>query len=160
MVNSGAFDNTPVQEAVPKVVAWLEEHGLGEGAVTYRLHDWLISRQRYWGAPIPMITCATCGIVPVPYEELPVLLPDDVEFMPTGESPLKSPGLSDGPVPCVWRRGQRETDTMDTFMCSSWYQYAYMNAHWKATEPLHADDIPYDPQEGRTGSRRSVHWRH
>ena len=149
MVNSDAFDNTPVQEAVPKVVAWLEERGLGTGAVTYRLHDWLISRQRYWGAPIPMITCATCGLVPVPYEELPVLLPDDVEFMPTGESPLKyHQGFQTVPCPACGREATRETDTMDTFMCSSWYQYAYMNARWKATEPVHADDIPYDPQEG------------
>jgi leucyl-tRNA synthetase len=149
MVNSGTFDNTPVQEAVPKVVAWLEEYGLGKGAVTYRLHDWLISRQRYWGAPIPMIDCAACGIVPVPYEELPVLLPDDIEFMPTGESPLKyHQGFRTVQCPACGGAAQRETDTMDTFMCSSWYQYAYMNARWKATEPLHADDIPYDPQEG------------
>jgi leucyl-tRNA synthetase len=149
MINSGAFDNTPVQEAVPKVVGWLEERGLGTGAVTYRLHDWLISRQRYWGAPIPMITCATCGIVPVPYEELPVLLPDDVEFMPTGESPLKyHQGFQTVQCPTCGGEGKRETDTMDTFMCSSWYQYAYMNSHWKASEPLHADDTPYDPQEG------------
>jgi leucyl-tRNA synthetase len=149
MVNSGAFDHTLVQEAVPKVVAWLEEHGLGKGAVTYRLHDWLISRQRYWGAPIPMIDCPACGIVPVPYEELPVLLPDDVEFMPTGESPLKyHQGFQTVQCPACGAEARRETDTMDTFMCSSWYQYAYMNAHWKAADPLHADDIPYDPQEG------------
>jgi leucyl-tRNA synthetase len=149
MVNSGPFDNTPVQEAVPKVVAWLEAQGLGEGAVTYRLHDWLISRQRYWGAPIPMVDCPTCGIVPVPYEDLPVLLPDDVQFMPTGESPLKSHDAFQH-VLCPRCKGEarRETDTMDTFMCSSWYQYAYMNPRWKAEEPLSADDIPYDPREG------------
>jgi leucyl-tRNA synthetase len=85
----------------------------------------------------------------VPYEELPVLLPDDVEFMPTGESPLKyHQGFQTVQCPTCGGEGKRETDTMDTFMCSSWYQYAYMNSHWKATEPLHADDTPYDPQEG------------
>jgi leucyl-tRNA synthetase len=149
MVNSGLFDGTPVQEAIPRVIAWLEAQGLGKGAVTYRLHDWLISRQRYWGAPIPMITCPACGIVPVPYEELPVLLPDDVQFMPTGESPLLHHAtFRHVPCPCCGTAAARETDTMDTFMCSSWYQYAYMNPSWKATEPLHADDVPYDPQEG------------
>jgi leucyl-tRNA synthetase len=96
-----------------------------------------------------MIECASCGIVPVPYEELPVLLPDDVEFMPTGESPLKyHQGFQTVNCPKCGAAASRETDTMDTFMCSSWYQYAYMNAHWKGTEPVRADDIPFDPQEG------------
>ncbi|HEY7489997.1 MAG TPA: leucine--tRNA ligase [Candidatus Tectomicrobia bacterium] len=149
MVNSGLFNGTPVQEAIPRVIAWLEAQGVGKGAVTYRLHDWLISRQRYWGAPIPMITCPACGIVPVPYGELPVLLPDDVQFMPTGESPLLHHAtFRHVPCPHCGTAAVRETDTMDTFMCSSWYQYAYMNPTWKATEPLQADDVPYDPQEG------------
>jgi leucyl-tRNA synthetase len=149
MVNSGPFDGTPVQEAIPLVVAWLEAQQLGQGGVQYRLHDWLISRQRYWGAPIPMMECAACGIVPVPYEELPVLLPDDVQFMPTGESPLKfHTTFLQVRCPQCGGEAQRETDTMDTFMCSSWYQYAYMNPHWKATEPVHANDIPFDPEEG------------
>ncbi|MEE8302112.1 MAG: leucine--tRNA ligase [Candidatus Tectomicrobia bacterium] len=147
MVNSDAFDGTPVQDGVAKVTAWLEDRGIGEGAVTYRLHDWLISRQRYWGCPIPMVTCPTCGIVPVPYEELPVLLPDDVQFMPTGESPLKyHDTFQQVACPKCGADARRETDTMDTFMCSSWYQYAYVNPNWKADDLLHADDTPYDPQ--------------
>jgi leucyl-tRNA synthetase len=149
MVNSGPFDNTPVPEAIPRVVAWLEAQGLGRGDVQYRLHDWLISRQRYWGAPIPMLECPACGIVPVPYAELPVLLPDDVQFMPTGESPLKyHDTFQHVQCPQCGRDAKRETDTMDTFMCSSWYQYAYMNPRWKADETLCADDMPYDPEEG------------
>jgi leucyl-tRNA synthetase len=149
MVNSAQFDGTPVHQAIAKVTAWLEAQGIGKGAVTYRLHDWLISRQRYWGAPIPMIECPDCGIVPVPYEALPVLLPDDVEFMPTGESPLKyHEAFQRVQCPQCGGEANRETDTMDTFMCSSWYQYAYMNPSWKADDPLHADDLPFDPQEG------------
>ena len=149
MVNSDAFDGTPVSEGIAKVVAWLEDEGLGQGDVTYRLHDWLISRQRYWGCPIPMITCSACGIVPVPYEQLPVLLPDDVQFMPTGESPLRSHhAFLHAPCPQCGGEALRETDTMDTFMCSSWYQYAYMDANWKAEDTLRADDVPFNPEEG------------
>ncbi len=149
MVNSGSFDHTPVQQSIPKVIAWLEAHELGKEDVTYRLHDWLISRQRYWGSPIPMITCPACGIVPVPYAELPVLLPDDVQFMPTGESPLRShTAFLHVPCPRCGIEATRETDTMDTFMCSSWYQYAYMNAHWQADDTLSVNDMPYDAAEG------------
>ncbi len=149
LVNSADFDQTPVSEAIEKVVAWLEQEGLGRGDVTYRIRDWLISRQRYWGCPIPMVTCPTCGIVPVPYEELPVVLPEDVQFMPTGESPLKShESFLQVPCPSCGAAASRETDTMDTFMCSSWYQYSYMNANWKADDTLSADDIPYDREEG------------
>lgn len=149
MVNSAAFDGTPVQEAMGRVIAWLEAEGLGKGEIQYRLHDWLISRQRYWGAPIPMVTCPACGIVPVPYEDLPVVLPEDVQFMPTGESPLKfHAAFQHAACPRCGGAATRETDTMDTFMCSSWYQYAYMNARWKAEEAVHADDIPFDPAEG------------
>jgi leucyl-tRNA synthetase len=144
-----AADLTPETEGVYAVTRWLEEKGVGKYAVTYRLHDWLISRQRYWGAPIPMIECSNCGIVPVPYQDLPVLLPEDVQFMPTGESPLKS-HEDFRYVKCPECSGdaERETDTMDTFMCSSWYQYAYMERHWKGGETISDDDVPFNPKEG------------
>jgi leucyl-tRNA synthetase len=144
-----AADLTPETEGVHAVTRWLEEKGVGKYAVTYRLHDWLISRQRYWGAPIPMIECSNCGIVPVPYQDLPVLLPEDVQFMPTGESPLKS-HEDFRYVKCPECSGdaERETDTMDTFMCSSWYQYAYMERHWKGGETISDDDVPFNPKEG------------
>jgi len=140
MVNSGPFDGTPADVAVEKVTAWLEEEGTGEKAVNYKLRDWLISRQRYWGAPIPIIYCDEHGAVPVPDEALPVLLPDDVEFMPTGESPLKyHEEFRDAECPICGRPGERETDTMDTFMCSSWYQYRYLSPDY--------DKGPFDPEE-------------
>jgi leucyl-tRNA synthetase len=144
MVNSGAFDGTPTAngEAVGKVTAWLEEKGIGEGQVRYRLHDWLISRQRYWGAPIPIVYCDACGTVPVPEDQLPVLLPDDVEFMPTGESPLRfHEGFLNTTCPQCGGPATRETDTMDTFMCSSWYHYRYLSPQY--------DQGPWDPEEGR-----------
>lgn len=141
LVNSGQFDGTPSSEAVEKVTAWLEEKEIGTGAVNYRLRDWLISRQRYWGAPIPIVYCEDHGAVSVPDEQLPVMLPDDVEFMPTGESPLK---LNDEFIhtecPICGKPSLRETDTMDTFMCSSWYQFRYLS-------PNDADH-PFDPEEG------------
>jgi leucyl-tRNA synthetase len=142
MVNSAHFDGTPTAngEAINRVIEWLEAQGIGKRAVTYRLRDWLISRQRYWGAPIPMIHCPTCGIVPVPEDQLPVLLPDDVEFMPTGESPLKyHPAFLHTTCPKCGGEAQRETDTMDTFMCSSWYQLRYLSPHY--------DKAPFDPDE-------------
>jgi leucyl-tRNA synthetase len=141
MINSGQFSGTPGERAKAEVTKWLEEQGIGHYAINYRLRDWLISRQRYWGAPIPMIYCDTCGIVPVPEEDLPVLLPDDVEFMPTGESPLKfHAGFLNTTCPKCGEPAQRETDTMDTFMCSSWYQYRYLSPDY--------DKGPFDPREG------------
>ncbi len=150
MVNSGPFSGTPGAAAVQKVTGWLEEQGSGEFAVNYRLRDWLISRQRYWGAPIPIIYCDKCGIVPVPYEDLPVLLPEDAEFLPTGESPLKfHEGFLHTTCPQCGGPATRETDTMDTFMCSSWYHYAYVTPYRKEGQPLHRDDCPWDPEAGR-----------
>jgi leucyl-tRNA synthetase len=141
MVNSGIFDGTPNEEGKERVTAWLEERGAGRGAVTYRLHDWLISRQRYWGTPIPIIYCQDCGTVPVPEEDLPVLLPEDAEFMPTGESPLKrDPSFSNTTCPRCGGPAERETDTMDTFMDSSWYQYRYLSPHY--------DEGPFDSERG------------
>ena len=141
MINSGAFDGTPASEGVETVTAWLEAQGMGEKAVNYRLRDWLISRQRYWGAPIPIVYCPEHGAVPVPDAELPIMLPDDVEFMPTGESPLRfHEGFLHTTCPECGRPALRETDTMDTFMCSSWYQYRYLSPH--------DDKHPFDPEEG------------
>ena len=108
------------------VTEWLEEQGTGKGAVKYRLRDWLITRQRYWGAPIPMVYCPERGQVAVPDDQLPVLLPDDVEWLPTGESALKlHPTWKHTTCPICGRPAERETDTMDTFMCSSWYHLRY-----------------------------------
>ncbi len=141
MVNSAQFDGTPADEGVAKVTKWLEEQGIGHYAVNYRLRDWLISRQRYWGAPIPIVYCDNCGTVPVPYDQLPVLLPDDVKFMPTGESPLKfHAGFLNTTCPKCGGPATRETDTMDTFMCSSWYHLRYLSPHY--------DGGPFDPAEG------------
>ena len=121
MVNSGPLTGTPESESMAAATRYAEENGFGFGTTSYRLHDWLISRQRYWGAPIPMIYCPTCGTVPVPEDQLPVLLPDDVEWLPTGESPLKlHPTWRFTTCPVCGGAAERETDTMDTFMCSSW----------------------------------------
>ena len=141
MVRSGPFDGTAVDVSVEKVTAWLEEKGIGKASVNYRLHDWLISRQRYWGAPIPIIYCPEHGAVPVPEEDLPILLPEDVEFMPTGESPLKfHEEFVHTTCPQCGRDALRETDTMDTFMCSSWYHYRYLSPGYK--------EGAFDPKEG------------
>ncbi|MCX6045977.1 MAG: leucine--tRNA ligase [Chloroflexi bacterium] len=149
LINSGPFDGTPVSLGAKTVTKWLEEQNKGKLAVNYRLRDWLISRQRMWGAPIPIIFCEKCGTVPVPYEELPVLLPDDAEFKPTGESPLKyHAGFRFVTCPTCGGPAERETDTMDTFMCSSWYQYAYISPNWKTGEPIHRDDMPWDEKTG------------
>ncbi len=126
MVNSGPFNGLTKEEGIKAVVKYAEEKGLGRSAVNYRLRDWLISRQRYWGAPIPIIYCKACGTVPVPEEDLPVLLPREVEFKPTGQSPLAScPEFVNTRCPRCGGPARRETDTMDTFVCSSWYYYRY-----------------------------------
>ena len=126
MVNSGQFNGLPSQQGIEAVSDFLEKNGWGKRTVTYKLRDWLISRQRYWGAPIPMIYCPDCGIVPVPEEDLPVLLPEDAEFKPTGESPLKyHDQFVNTTCPRCGSPAKRETDTMDTFMCSSWYFLRY-----------------------------------
>jgi leucyl-tRNA synthetase len=148
MINSAAFTGTPGHVARQKVTEWLEAEGKGAFAINYRLRDWLISRQRYWGAPIPIVYCEECGTVPVPYEDLPVLLPEDAEFLPTGESPLKyHEEFLHTTCPQCGGPATRETDTMDTFVCSSWYQYAYLSPYYKEGEPAHADSMPFDPEE-------------
>ncbi|HKZ55282.1 MAG TPA: leucine--tRNA ligase [Anaerolineales bacterium] len=140
MVNSGPLTGTPADQAVARTVAYLEEKGIGKRAVNYHLRDWLISRQRYWGAPIPIIDCPEHGQVPVPEDQLPVLLPDDVEWLPTGESPLKlHPNWKSTTCPVCGRPAVRDTDTMDTFMCSSWYHLRYLSPH--------DDRGPFDPKE-------------
>ena len=131
MINSAEFSRTPGAVAVEKVTQWLEEKGLGRSAINYRLRDWLISRQRYWGAPIPIIYCPEHGAVLIPDDQLPVLLPDDVEWKPTGESPLKlHPTWKRTACPICGIPSERETDTMDTFMCSSWYHLRYLSPHY------------------------------
>jgi leucyl-tRNA synthetase len=140
MINSGPLTGTPLEKAFDQTIAFLGERGTGEFAINYRLHDWLISRQRYWGAPIPVVYCPKCGILPVPEDQLPVELPKDVEWRPTGESPLKfHPTWKSTECPACGGPAERETDTMDTFMCSSWYHLRYLSPDYA--------EAPFDPKE-------------
>lgn len=139
MVNSGKFDGLPNEEGKEAIADYVEAQGWGKRTITYRLRDWLISRQRYWGTPIPMIHCPKCGIVPVPEEDLPVVLPHDAEFKPTGESPLAlHEGFVNVECPKCGERARRETDTMDTFMDSNWYFIRYLSPD--------RDDVAVDPK--------------
>jgi leucyl-tRNA synthetase len=137
MVNSGSFSGLFSEQGAEAISEFLKKKGWGKRTVTYRLRDWLVSRQRYWGAPIPMVYCDKCGIVPVPEEDLPVLLPCEAEFKPTGESPLKyCSSFVNTVCPYCGGAAERETDTMDTFVCSSWYFLRY-------TSPG-VSDAPFD----------------
>ena len=128
LVNSGEFDGLTTEEAKEAIVEKLAKQGLGSAKVNYRLRDWLVSRQRYWGAPIPIIYCEDCGAVPVPEKDLPVELPYNVEFAPDGKSPLaKCEEFVNTTCPCCGKPAKRECDTLDTFVCSSWYQMRYVD---------------------------------
>jgi len=129
MVNSGEFDGRPNRDAYDEIVAWLAREGIGESSVSFRLRDWLLSRQRYWGCPIPMIYCGSCGLQPVPEEQLPVELPEIEEYQPKGRSPLAAAeDWVNTTCPHCGGAAQRETDTMDTFVDSSWYFLRYCDA--------------------------------
>jgi leucyl-tRNA synthetase len=128
MINSGPFDGTPSEEGKTAVAEYIEKRGWGQRTIRYRMRDWLISRQRYWGTPIPIVHCSKCGTVPVPEEQLPVLLPPDAEFKPTGESPLaRHEAFVHTSCPQCGEPARRETDTMDTFMDSNWYFMRYID---------------------------------
>lgn len=147
MINSSQFNGTKINTekgrknpGISAVIDWLEKQGIGKETVNYRYRDWLISRQRYWGSPIPMVFCEKDGWHPVPDDQLPVTLPEDVEWKPTGESPLKlHPTWSKTTCPVCNGPATRETDTMDTFMCSSWYHLRYLSPHF--------NQGPFDPEE-------------
>ncbi|MEW6622619.1 MAG: leucine--tRNA ligase [Bacillota bacterium] len=142
MVNSGPFDGLSVQEGISRVSDYLEEKKIGKRQVNYRLRDWLISRQRYWGAPIPIVYCDACGTVPVPDEQLPVFLPEQVEFKPSGTSPLKESSYYQTTCPTCGGKAKRDTDTMDTFVCSSWYFLRYCSPH-SETDAFEKDKVDY-----------------
>lgn len=139
LVNSIGFDGLTSDEARKKIVNSLTKQGKGEHKINYRLRDWLVSRQRYWGAPIPVIHCDCCGEVPVPYKDLPVKLPYNVEFKPDGKSPLaKCEEFLNVTCPKCGRSAKRDADTLDTFVCSSWYFLRYPDAN--------NSDMPFNPE--------------
>ncbi len=130
LVDSEEYSGLSSADAREKIAAFLESEGHGGNAVRYRLRDWLVSRQRYWGAPIPILYCDECGMQPVPEEDLPVLLPTDVDFRPTGESPLGlSKTFQNAHCPECGGPARREVDTLDTFVCSSWYYLRFADPH-------------------------------
>ena len=138
LVNSGEWSGKLSSDAMREMAEYAAKNKFGGGAVTYRIRDWGISRQRFWGAPIPIVYCGNCGTVPVPEKDLPVMLPDKAEFTGTGESPLKSvPEFVNTPCPKCGGPAVRETDTMDTFVDSSWYFFRYTDPHNEA--------MPFDP---------------
>jgi len=146
MINSGPLNGIysngqkgRKNPAIDKAITILKERDIGRESINYRLRDWLISRQRYWGSPIPMIQKQDGTYEPVPDNQLPVLLPDDVDFLPTGQSPLKLHKGFQNTVDSEGKPAKRETDTMDTFMCSSWYWYRYLSPNY--------EQGPFDPEE-------------
>ncbi len=140
LVHSGEWSGATTDEGRRRMTAEVERRGIGQGSVQYRLKDWGISRQRYWGTPIPIIYCPGCGLVPVPDKDLPVVLPTDVEFSGRGDSPLAQiPSFVNVPCPSCGRPARRETDTMDTFVDSSWYFFRFCDAH--------NDELPFAPEK-------------
>ena len=158
LVNSEKYSGLSSEKARGEMVKWLKENKLGGKKVNYKLRDWLVSRQRYWGAPIPIIYCEKCGEVAVPEKDLPVMLPTDVDFKPTGESPLKySKKFQNVKCPKCGSNAKRESDTMDTFVCSSWYYLRYADPKNKkefASEELIKKWLPVDLYVG--GAEHSV----
>ncbi|MDR3746544.1 MAG: leucine--tRNA ligase [Acidobacteriota bacterium] len=143
LINSGEFSGMPCDAAIVKMSKYGEEHGFGKATVTFRLKDWGVSRQRYWGTPIPVIYCPSCGIVPVPEKNLPVLLPENVDITLAGGSPLERvPEFVNVACPKCGEPARRETDTMDTFVDSSWYFYRYTSPKLD-TQPLDSDAVAY-----------------
>ncbi len=143
MVNSGQFNGLPSMKAKKIITDYLEENKIGKKEINYRLRDWLISRQRYWGAPIPILYCPQCGVVAVQEKDLPVLLPEDVDFKPTGLSPLlSSESFLYTTCPQCGSQAKRETDTMDTFVCSSWYYLRFCSPHLE-NRPFDEEELHY-----------------
>ena len=142
LVNSGQFNGLASDEAKRRINSHLESKGIGKGTINYKIRDWGISRQRYWGTPIPMIYCDVCGTVPVPEKDLPVILPEDIKLTGVGSSPLaESPSFSRVSCPVCGMTARRETDTMDTFVDSSWYFLRYCSR--KDERPLEKPDLAY-----------------
>ena len=140
-VNSGDFDGLGNREAMERIADWMESEGTGRRTVSFRLRDWLVSRQRYWGTPIPVVYCDECGIRPVPDDQLPVVLPTDVDFSGTGESPLTtSPSFVETTCPDCGGMARRETDTLDTFVDSSWYLFRYISPGCEVA-PFASDEV-------------------
>ncbi|GAB4304972.1 MAG: leucine--tRNA ligase [Promethearchaeota archaeon] len=142
LVNSGQFDGMENRTAIKAISEWLEKEGKGRATVNYRLRNWLISRQRYWGTPIPVIYCDECGVVPVPYEDLPVKHPRDVEFTGRGNPLETSESFVKATCPRCGKPARRETDTMDTFVDSSWYFFKYCDPH-TTDLPYHREELDY-----------------
>ncbi len=141
-INSGFLDGLSIAQAKSLAIDWLQEQGIGDRKVNYRLRDWLVSRQRFWGCPIPVVYCDTDGVVPVPEDQLPIVAPDDVEFLPTGQSPLAlHEGFLRTTCPVCGGPARRESDTMDTFVDSSWYFLRFCDP-WNT-------DRPFDPGAAR-----------